>query len=39
MKLANVPTSPFPTYRVFLAACYRPTRRDETERIPEKKEG
>ena len=33
MKLANVPTCPFPTYRVFLAACYRAAGKNETEKI------
>ena len=39
MKLANVPTCPFPTYRVFLAACYREAGRNETEKIPLAGEG
>lgn len=37
MKLANVPTCPFPTYRVSLAACFGVAERKETEKTPREK--
>lgn len=38
MKLANVPTCPFSTYRVSLAPCFRVGKSKETAKAPLEKE-